>query len=80
MMKQFMRDLLMAEAQKLLKRQQSSAPLLLNMSTASASESGGFQIEEIAIRASIEYCLAIDDVDYLFGQIYTFFDQQGFSN
>lgn len=32
-----------------------------------------FSIEKIAIKVSIEFCLQISEVDYLFGDIYRFF-------
>ena len=39
----------------------------------------GFSIEEVAIRVSIEFCLAISDVEFLFGDIYSFFEKKDLS-
>ena len=38
-----------------------------------------FRIEEVAIKASIEFCLAISEVNFLFNDIYRFFEEKGLS-
>lgn len=39
----------------------------------SSTEEKDFSIDKIAIKVSIEFCLQISEVDYLFGDIYRFF-------
>ena len=45
----------------------------------SPQNQGGFSIEEVAIRVSIEFCLTIKDVEFLFAEIYSFFEEKGLS-
>ena len=42
-------------------------------------ESCAFSMKEIAIKVSIEFCLAISDVGFLFNEIYNFFEEKGMS-
>ena len=45
--------------------------------TDDSSEDKKFQIEEIAIKASIEFCLSIGETGFLFGDIFQFFQGKG---
>lgn len=37
----------------------------------------GFTIAEVAVKVAIEFCLAIDEINFLFGEIRSFFNEKG---
>ena len=74
LMKDYMKDLLLKMVKNVLDKHKSGTP---KQAKALRAIGSSFSIEDVALKLSIEYCLAIKEVKFLFSEVLTLFRQNG---
>lgn len=81
-LKDYMKQLILTQIQTVIfkygaSHQDSDSTHMDSDEVNSSSEERDFTIDKVSIRASIEFCLQISEVGFLFGDIYRFFVEKG---